>query len=175
MVLAGAWRGQPPPAAPVEVIARTGGDRTPIDPVSDRGRLALAAYVWPDQGDRRERLRGALAVAAQLPADLRQELASDTLRRTVLAEGTWTVLWHSIVRQYLDDEQRAAVTEGIARLGAAATPSARFAWLCLEPHRVTANGECLVTLTTWPGARQRVLGTAPPHGLPVRWAPDGPP
>jgi len=169
VVLAGAWRGHPPPAVPFEVIGRTGGDRAPLDPATDQGRLTLAAYVWADQADRMERLRGALAVAAQVPADLRQELASDTLRRTALAEGAWTVLWHSIVRQYLDDAQRAAVSEGIAALGAAATPSARFAWIALEPHRVTADGECDVTVATWPGGRQRVLGTAPPHGMPVTW------
>jgi len=171
VVLAGAWRGQPPPAARVDVIERTAGDRTPIDPTTDRGRLTLAAYVWPDQTHRMERLRGALTLAAQFPADLRPELASDTLQRTALAEGSWTVLWHSVVRQYLDEAQRAALTEGIAALGAAATPSARFAWLALEPHRITANGECLVTLTTWPGGHERVLGAAPPHGLPVSWGP----
>jgi hypothetical protein len=171
VVLSGAWRGAPPPDAPVEVIERTGGDRAPIDPATDQGRLALASYVWADQADRMERLRGALAVAAEFPADLRQELASDTLGRIELAAGSWTVLWHSIVRQYLDDEQRAAISEGIAALAAAATPSARFAWLALEPHRITANGECLVTLTTWPGGEQRVLGSAPPHGLPVTWVP----
>jgi hypothetical protein len=170
VVLAGAWQGQPPPDTPVEVAERTGGDRAPIDPVSPEGRLTLAAYVWPDQRDRMQRLRGALAVAAQFPADLRQEAASDTLRRTVLADGTWTVLWHSIVRQYLDDVQRAAVAERVAGLGAAAMPSARFAWLALEPHRPTPDGECLVTLTTWPGGEHRVLGTAPPHGLPVTWS-----
>jgi len=169
VVLAGAWQGQPPPDAPVEVIERTGGDRAPVDPVTPQGRLMLAAYVWPDQRDRMERLRGALSVAAEFPADLRQEAASDTLQRTVLAEGSWTVLWHSIVRQYLDDAQRAAVAERTSELGAAATPSARFAWLALEPHRPTADGECMVTLTTWPGGAQRVLGTAPPHGLPTTW------
>ena len=171
VTLVGAWRGAPPPEGPVDVAGRTGGDRSPIDPTTDPGKLALAAYVWPDQRDRMERLRGALTVAADVPADLRQELASDTLERIGLAEGSWTVLWHSIVRQYLDDEQRAAVSEGIRTLGAAATPSARFAWLSLEPHRRTSNGECLVTLTTWPGGANRVLGSAPPHGLPVTWAP----
>jgi hypothetical protein len=35
------------------------------------------------------------------------------------------------------------------------------------------DGECLVTLTTWPGGHQRVLGTAPPHGLPVTWESPG--
>jgi hypothetical protein len=172
VVLTGAWQGTPPPAGPVEVAERTGADRSPIDPTTDAGRLALAAYVWPDQRDRMDRLRGALAVAAEVPADLRQELASDTLDRIRLAEGSWTVLWHSIVRQYLDDGQRAAVTSGISALGGMATASARFAWLCLEPHRRTSNGECLVTLTTWPGGTPRVLGTAPPHGLPVIWQPD---
>jgi hypothetical protein len=171
VTLTGAWLGTPPPEGPIEVAERTGGDRSPIDPTTDSGRLALAAYVWPDQHQRMERLRGALEVAATVPADLRQELASDTLERTVLADGSWTVLWHSILRQYLDDGQRAAVTEGISALGAAATASARFAWLCLEPHRRTSNGECLVTLTTWPGGTPRALGSAPPHGLPVSWQP----
>ena len=169
VVLAGAWQGRPPPAAPAEVVERTGGDRAPIDPTAPEGRLALAAYVWADQTDRMERLRGALAIAAQVPADLREELASGTLRRTALADGTWTVVWHSIVRQYLDETQRSEVTASIAALGAAATSSARFAWLCLEPYQRTADGQCLVMLTTWPGGNRRVLGTAPPHGLPVTW------
>jgi hypothetical protein len=143
VALAGAWLGAPPPAGPIEVAERTGGDRSPIDATTDSGRLALAAYMWPDQRERMERLRGAFEVAAAVPADLRQELASDTLKRTAIADGSWTVLWHSIVRQYLDDGQRAAVTEGISALGAAATATARFAWLCLEPHRRTSNGECL--------------------------------
>jgi hypothetical protein len=169
VVLAGAWRGQPPPAAPVEVIGRTGGDRAPIDPTTGQGRLALTSYVWPDQADRITRLRGALAIAAQVQADMRQEHASDTLARIALADGSWTVLWQSIVRQYLDDEQRTAVGERIATLGAAATPIARFAHIALEPHRPTINGECVVTVATWPGGEQRTLGSAPPHGLPVTW------
>ena len=170
VVLASGWRGQPPPDAPVEVIDRTGGDRAPIDPATPDGRLTLAAYVWPDQPDRMARLRGAFTVAAAVPADLRQEAASETLHRTALAEGTWTVLWHSIVRQYLDDAQRTAVGDRIAVLGANATPAARFAYLFLEPDRPAAESECLVSLTTWPGGDQRILGTAPPHGLPTTWA-----
>ena len=169
VVLAGGWRGPPPPPAAIEVIERTGGDQAPIDPVTPAGRLLLAAYLWPDQPDRLARLRGALDVAAAVPADLRQETAAQTVHRIALADGSWTVLWHSIVRQYLDEAQRAAVADGIAARGAAATPAARFAYLFLEPDRPTPNGECLVSLTTWPGGDQRILGTAPPHGLPVTW------
>jgi hypothetical protein len=76
------------------------------------------------------------------------------------------VLWHSIFRQYLDDAQRAELADGVTGLGAAATQEARFAYLYLEQSRA---GGCRVTLTTWPGGRRRVLGSAPAHGLPVRW------
>ncbi len=168
VVLAGGWQGASPPEGPVEIVHRTGGDLDPIDPATPEGGLILTAFVWPDQQARLERLRGALAVARAVPADLHRESATATLARTELADGTWTVLWHSILRQYLDQAQRAELAEGAAALGAAATPSARFAYLYLEQSR---TGGCPVTLTTWPGGSKRVLGTAPPHGLPVTWSP----
>jgi hypothetical protein len=168
VVLAGGWQGTVPPEGRIDVVARTGGDLDPIDPATPEGSLTLTAYVWPDQVARLERLRGALTLARQIPADLRQESATATLARTALAEGSWTVLWHSIFRQYLDQAQRAELGGGVASLAAAATPSARFAHLYLEQSRA---GGCPVTLTTWPGGRQRVLGMAPPHGLPVTWRP----
>jgi hypothetical protein len=76
------------------------------------------------------------------------------------------VLWHSIFRQYLSDVQRAELAAGVEALSATATDSARFAYVYLEQSRA---GGCPVTLTTWPGGHRRVLGTAPAHGLPVRW------
>jgi hypothetical protein len=169
VVLTHAWQGSAPPDGVVRVIERTGGDLAPLDPVSPQDRLTLTAYVWPDQADRLARLRGALAVAEQVPADLRAEPATDTVARTDLADGTWTVLWHSIFRQYLSQEQRSELADGVARLAAAATPEARFAHLYLEQSRA---GGCPVTLTTWPGADRVVLGTASPHGIPVRWRED---
>jgi hypothetical protein len=163
----GAWRGQAPPVRPVEVITRTGGDLAPVDPVSSEGRLLLCAYVWADQVDRMERLRGACALAAQIPADLRQELAAATLARLRLEPGTWTVLWHSIMQQYLDSEQARELANGVAAIGATATDSARFAQITLELTRGTPDTP--VELTTWPGGVRRRLGTAPPHGIPVTW------
>ena len=102
---------------------RTGGDLDPIDPATPEGGLILTAFVWPDQQARLERLRGrARGGPCRSPADLRRESATATLARTELADGTWTVLWHSILRQYLDQAQRAELAEGAAALGAAATP-----------------------------------------------------
>jgi hypothetical protein len=166
VVLLGGWQGEPPPTSHIEVIERIGGDLSPVDPTTPAGRLRLTAYVWPDQADRLSRLRGAFTLAAELPAELRAEPASATLDRTHLVPGTWTVLWHSIFRQYLDERQRGELAEGVAALGAMATPHSRFAYLYLEQSRA---GGCPVTLVTWPSGRQRVLGSAPAHGLPVHW------
>jgi hypothetical protein len=166
VVLTNGWLGDPLPPARIEVVERTGGDLAPVDPLTDKGRLILTAYVWPDQAGRLSRLRGAFDVARQVPAELRAESASATVTRLKLEPGSWTVLWHSIFRQYLSDVQRAELAAGVAALGATATDSARFAYVYLEQSRA---GGCPVTLTTWPGGHRRVLGTAPAHGLPVRW------
>jgi hypothetical protein len=166
VVLTGGWQGEPPPESHIQVIERVGGDLSPVDPATADGRLRLTAYVWPDQADRLGRLRGAFELAAELPAELRAEAASVTLERTQLVSGAWTVLWHSIFRQYLDERQRVELADGVAALGAVATTDAPFAYVYLEQSRA---GGCPVTLTTWPGGRQRVLGSAPAHGLPVRW------
>lgn len=166
VVLHGGWQGEPPPRSEIRVVERTGGDVAPVDPLTDEGRLVLTAYVWPDQSDRLERLRGALAVAAQVPADLRAEPASATLARTELAPGSWTVLWHSIFRQYLDTAQREELADGVAALAVSATRAARFAYIYFEQSRA---GGCALTLTTWPGGQRRVLGRATAHGMPVHW------
>ncbi len=162
------WRGCPPPGRRVEVISRTGGDLAPVDPVSAEGRLRLTAYVWADQAGRLERLRGALELAATVPAELRTEPAAVTIAGIRPEPGTWTVLWHSIFRQYLDADQAAEMDEAVAAAGARATATARFAHVSLELVRGTP--ETPVELTTWPGGVRRTLGTAPPHGLPVTWA-----
>jgi hypothetical protein len=166
VVLRHGWEGGTPPASRIEVIERTGGDLSPLDPTTRHGQLTLTAYVWPDQADRLARLRGAFTVAAQVPAQVQKESATQTVNRIELLAGTWTVLWHSIFRQYLDEEQRAELAEGVAALGATATDEARFAYLYLEQSRA---GGCPVVLTTWPGEHRALLGMATPHGIPVRW------
>lgn len=166
VVLTGGWLGASPPVSRINIVERIGGDLAPVDPLTAEGRLKVTAYVWPDQIDRLSRLRGSFAIAERVPAELRTESATVTAAKTNLVPGTWTVVWHSIFRQYLNDRQRAELADGVAALGTAATGSARFAYLYLEQSRA---GGCPVTLTTWPGGQRRVLGSAPAHGLPVRW------
>jgi len=171
--LGAAWRGAAPPAGELEIVERYGGDLDPVDVSSDAGQLLLTAYVWADQVPRLERLRGAFALAAEFPVDVRQEGVEETLARTELADDAWTVVWHSVFRQYLPDETRDAMLARIDELGTQATSQRRFAYLTLEPTRLASSADFafLITLRTWPGGEERVLGAAAGHGIPTTWNP----
>jgi hypothetical protein len=155
----------------LRIVERVGSDIAPVNPLSEDGALTLTSYVWPDMSARLDRLRGALEVAREVPADVRREDALSFLRNLELAEGHVTVIWHSVMWQYLAPEDQAAADELIAALGAGATPSAPLAHLCLEPMRRTpeAEPEFLVVLQVWPGGVPRILGSSDPHGLPAHW------
>ena len=167
-----AWRGgslRPWPG--LEVREREGCDLLPVDVRTTDGRLTLTAYVWPDQRARHERLRGALALAQQTPPTVRRAGAGDFVDGIELEDGTTTVLWHSVMWQYLPAEEQQRVDRGIAALGARGTAEAPFAHLFLEPTRREdhRHHEFLVVLTTWPHGVRRVLGVAAAHGVPVTW------
>ena len=172
VVLRDPWRGPPPPWRDrLDVVERLGCDVAPLDTTTTEGRLRLMSYVWPDQLSRLERLRGALQLAAEVPASLEAVGAATFLDRLALQDGTTTVVWHSIMWQYLDHAERARVAARLDELGAQATDRAGFAHLALEPRRLTpgAPHEVLVVLRTWPGGADQVLGRAEPHGLPTTW------
>lgn len=170
--LDGAWEGHPlTPWPALRVVERLGSDLVPVDPGTTEGRLTLTAYVWPDQAARLERLRGALALAARVPVEVRRSGAASFVGGLELQEATTTVLWHSVMWQYLDREERSAVERGVARLADEATPTRPFVHLCLEPLRRTPESEheFLVVMTEWPGGDRRVIGTSQGHGVPTRW------
>ena len=168
------WQGSLPPDVPLPVASRSGCDPDPLDPASTADRLTLTSYVWGDQVDRLERLRGALQVAARVPARVERLPASAFLARE-LAEpvpGVATVVWHSVVRQYLAPDERGRVDELLAQAGARATPAAPLARLSLEPEALDSGRfRFLVELTTWPGSGPELLAHAEGHGPPVVWQP----
>ena len=158
-------------AVGLRVVERLGCDPHPIDATTTKGRLALTAYVWADQTERLERLRRALALAQQHPVDVRRCGAAELLAGLELRPGVTTVVWHSVMWQYLDDAERRQVTTLVEQLGDRATPDAPFAHVAMEPRRRTPDTprQMLVTLRSWPGEPQRLLGVAHPHGEPVVW------
>jgi len=166
-----AWRGRLPPEGALDVVERHGYDIAPIDVGGTDGETTLLSYVWPDQGARLDRLRGAIAVAREVPARLERRTAADAVAGLTPADGALTVLWHSIVWQYLGDDERRAVREGVSALAGRAGDRSPFAHLTMEPARDWSGSgfRFLVRARRWPGGRLAVLGQCPPHGVPVTW------
>ncbi|MFC7650233.1 DUF2332 domain-containing protein [Streptosporangium lutulentum] len=175
VLLEEAWHGAPPawlakaaaehPA--LDIVERRGCDLTPIDPLSPGGALALRAYVWPDQIARAARLDGALRLAARVPAEVETAGAADFLAGVRLEPGTLTVIWHSIMRQYVPAAEWARVDHELDRLAASSTPEAGFAHVSFEPRRVGERHRFQLAVRLGAGA-ETVLAEARPHGLPAR-------
>lgn len=160
--------GEPPGlTAPVTVVERRGCDRAPVDATSEDGRLTLLSFTWPDQRERVARLRGALELAAAVPAAVDEADAVDwaTARLAEPAPGAATVIFHSLFITYVPDEEQAALLATIERAGAAATAEAPLGWLRMEP----GGEQTEVRLTLWPPGEERLIAGAQYHGARVAW------
>lgn len=162
------WTSAPPSlSASLEVAERAGCDIHPIDVTSDEGVLALRGFLWPDQVARRARLDAAIDIARRFFAPIEQADAGEWVERQ-LAEprpGLATVVYHSIVLQYLPRESFRRMRSAIESAGARATTDAPVFWLRMEPAGDVAD----VRLRSWPGDTDEVLATTGYHGPPVTW------
>jgi hypothetical protein len=153
-------------ATVLDVRERAGCDRAPIDPTTNDGLRSLLSYVWPDEPVRFTRVRLAAQIAAEHPLQIERSSAADWLARrlTPAPDGVLTVVWQSVLRQYLAASEWDAVTASIRR-AAATIP---LAWLALEPGE---NGPDEFELRCWEAPRERplLLALAGYHGPPVRW------
>jgi len=161
--LTGEVRPQPP--AKVEVAERRGCDAAPVDPATAAGRETLLAYVWPDQTARVERLRAALELAPRVAVAVDRQGAAAWIERRLAdpAAGRVTVVFHSIVMQYLGEAERAAFESHLGDAAARASDEAPLAWLRMEPADELAE----VRLAVWPGGEDRLLCRAGYHGSPM--------
>lgn len=169
--LNGLWREAPPttPAA-LRVISRQGCDPHPLDPSTEEDRLSLKASVWADQLPRLERLEGAFALAARVPATVDRASAADWLpdRLSEASGGCLRLVFHSIVDEYFDPATRHTVHRALAAAGDVATLEDPLAWVRLEP--VTDHREHGLWITLWPGDETHLLALCGAHGQNVRRA-----
>lgn len=149
------------------VVERRGCDAHPVDPTTEDGRLTLMSYVWPDQTARFRALTGALRVARRVPALVERAQASEWLERelTTPRPGSATVVFHSIVWQYLSEGDRARIASSLEDAGGRASNESPVAWLRMEPGK----DQAAVHLTLWPGGDAELLAEAGYHGSPVIW------
>lgn len=168
------WQGPPYDfEVKAEVASRAACDRAPVD-IEDPGQVhRLRGYIWADQRDRLARLDAALALARRLEIRVDAAEAAPWLDRQFdEAPGdAVTVVYHSVVWQYLPKETRTRLRNRMKREGA----KRPLAWLAFEIAGPTSPYE--LRLRFWPGDRQvmtdRVLATASPHGAWIKWANNG--
>ena len=165
------WRGAPPPAAELRIDSIRGCDIAPVDLAAPEAALLLKSYVWPEAVERMARIDAAAALARQSPPEVvRQDAAGfvrDALARPQQA-GVTRVLFHSIVWQYIPDDQQAAINAAMAQAAQSASAERPLAWVTLETNRETFRHELHVR--HWPGGGEPVLlACAHPHGAWVEW------
>lgn len=163
------WRGTPPALPPTMRIASWHGcDEAPIDLVDPDAALRLTSYVWPDQSERLARLRAAIALARTAELQVERVDAAAFVQRELARprRGETTVVYHSIVWQYLAPATREAIRTAIQDAGTRTTAAAPLAWLALEPP---AAARPRLTLTLWPGGEPETLADAHPHGMDADW------
>lgn len=170
------WRGTPvadpaATAARLSVAERAGCDRRPLDAASREGRLELLSYIWPDEPERLARVARAAEVAARHPVAIARRSAGAWLDAQLAAPrpDVLTVVWQSVVNQYLDDGERAAIRAAFGRAG-----GGPLVWLTLEPSPAGSDDgtfelRCRERPQRDRGDAGRLLARAGYHGPPVVW------
>lgn len=151
---------------------RRGCDPAPIDLSTQEGTLTLLSYIWPDEPDRLARVTGAIEIARSHPAVVDTAGAVAWVERC-LAEphpGRLTVVWQSVMRQYLDETERHMLEARMEQAGSQATDESPLAWVTLEPgddHLSNFTATC----RSWPHETTVTLADCGAHGPPVVWRP----
>ncbi len=156
-----ALAGRPPLETSLEVASRAGCDPRPLDPRDPDDRLTLTSYVWPDQTERLARLRAALDVASDAGIRLERATAADWIEARLREDrsGVTSVVFHSIVMQYLPDDERERFEQTVR------SAPGSVAWLRMEPVDELTD----LRLTLFPGGEERLLARVGYHGDPVEW------
>lgn len=162
------WLGRTPDlGATVPVMSRAGCDIAPLDVASAEDMLWLSSFIWPEQIDRLELLRAAIAHAADMPPALAGMSAAQWLKNelTPLPDRVCTVVFHSVMWQYMSDEEQHSTWSVISSAGREASPTAPLVWLRMEPQPSAME----LRATTWPSREERLLAVTQAHGRRVTW------
>lgn len=121
-------------------ISKRGCDISPIDIARPEDESRLLSFVWPDQRLRLERLRSAIAIA-KIHRPIVDATSADEWIASQLARpsGHATLIFHSIVWQYLGTETQNRVKNAIHNAGKSATPTAPIVWARMEPAGPVAD------------------------------------
>jgi hypothetical protein len=168
--LAPTWDGNLPPLeAAIFVAARHACDISPVDVRDTQQALRLRAYVWADQAERLARLEAAMSLARGMNVLPEKANATDFLRRHLAGAhpGEATIVYQTIMWNYVADADKATITETIHEAAKRATGAAPLGWLRFDLE--SKDSFPSLTLTLWPDGATTRLATANPHGASVAW------
>jgi hypothetical protein len=167
----------------LRIAGRAGCDAAPLDVTLAEDRLSLLSYIWADELHRIERMRTALELAAAgPPAPVQERSAGDWLAGALAAggdgalaaggdgalaadgDGELTVVWHSLFRRYVAQEEWQRLNQAFER----AAEERQIAWLGMEPS-AEQPGRIALTVKIDPAGPLRVLAWCDDHGPPVCW------
>ncbi len=175
LTLTESWPGFPlndPAAAAgrLEIVARSGCDRMPIDALTEAGRLRLLSYIWPDRPERVGRIDAAIEVAKRLPVVVEPAAAAGWLPGALARRnaGELTVIWQSLLAPYLTDAERDELEASIVTAGEASSDERPLALIELEGAGSVEAGLRL-RVRSWPGGGSEVLAHRPWHSPLVTW------
>jgi hypothetical protein len=159
----------PPPidlaatAAALRIVARAGCDLSPLDPTRADDQLTLLSYIWPDEPHRIDRMRAALSAAQRDPVPVAAGRGSEWLAEALStgSEDELTVVWHSVMRQYVDADEWEAIERALGRRPDAVR-------LSMEPAE-DQNARMQLTVHDPVGSPEVGLAVCDDHGLPIRW------
>lgn len=166
----GEWfAGMPPvPRDGARVVRRRGVDPHPIDVTQPDEELRLLSFVWPDQRERFDRIRAAVDIARKNPPTVDTGSADSWVTAQLShRHQRATVVFHSIVWQYLGTTVQRALRGALHEAGSRATPQAPLVWARMEPAGPVAH----VTATVWMGGQpnEHLLAEIGYHGQNMRW------
>ena len=155
----------PLPVRIPDIVWRIGLDLNPLDVTSDDDVRWLSCLVWPDEGDRAERLAAAIRSARRMPptvikGDLLTDLPAVVARAPA---GATVVVCHATVLYYVTPPQREQFARTVRELG--------VTWLTSEAPGVVPG-------TAWPSGDEqmtvlardgRPLALADSHGTHLDW------
>jgi hypothetical protein len=160
----------PPPidlaatASALRIVGRAGCDLSPLDPTRADDQLTLLSYIWPDELHRIDRMRAALSAAERDPVPVVERRGSDWLAETLGTgtDGELTVVWHSVMRQYVDIDEWEAIERALHS-------RPHVVRLSMEPAR-DRHARMQLTVHDPVGSHEVKLAVCDDHGLPIRWA-----
>jgi hypothetical protein len=149
----GDWFANAPdvPRIGATVRRRRGTDISPIDIRNSDEATRLLSFIWPDQKARFERTQFAIDIAREHPPIV-DNASADTwiVQQLQRDQDCATVVFHSIVWQYLGKDVQQQFKDSMMQFGESATKKAPLIWARMEPSGPVAD----VRVTVWNGKKK---------------------